>query len=58
MKIPKSPSAFLHTENDKEVIIKMQDCQADLMEAMPSQLSWKFVITDAKGQAVLYMKLQ
>jgi hypothetical protein len=52
------PGAFLHADCDDHVVMRFQGRLAELMVIAAPQIYRKYITTDAKGQAVLFVKLQ
>ncbi len=51
------PGAFLNAYTDKEIIMLMKGCFAELMVQVDPQLYCKYIIHNSKNQPLLYVKL-
>jgi hypothetical protein len=51
------PGAFLNAYNDKDMIMLLKRCLAELMVQVDPQLYCKYIIQDKKNQPHLYVKL-
>ena len=51
------PGAFLHTENDEEIIMVLRGRLCELLVQVNPKLYRQYVKTSAKGQPILYVKL-
>ena len=51
------PGAYLHTDNNQETIMLLRGKLAELMVRVEPSLYRKFITTNAKGEAMLYVKL-
>ncbi len=52
------PGAFLHTDLDKDITMILKGRLAELMVKVASNLYRKYISVDAKGSAILYVKMQ
>jgi hypothetical protein len=52
------PSAFVHTDVEKDVLMVLRGELADMMVQIAPQIYKKYVTVDRKGTPILYVKLQ
>jgi hypothetical protein len=52
------PGAYLHTETDEEVIMVLEGPLAEIMVKVAPRLYQKYITTNSKGEALLYVKMQ
>jgi hypothetical protein len=52
------PGAFLHADSDKDITMILKGRLAELMVKVAPNLYKKYISMDAKGSAILYVKMQ
>ncbi len=52
------PGAFLHVDSDKDITMILKGRLAELMVKVAPNLYRKYISMDAKGSAILYVKMQ
>ena len=52
------PGAFLHVDNDDEVIITMKGKLTELMVMVAPQIYQQYIMRNKQGEPLLYMKVQ
>ncbi len=52
------PGAFLHADSDKDITMILKGRLAELMVKVAPNLYRKYISVDAKGSAILYVKMQ
>jgi hypothetical protein len=52
------PGAYLHTETNEDVIMVLEGPLAELMVKVVPSLYRKYITTNSKGKALLYVKMQ
>ena len=51
------PDAYLHAKNDEHIIMLLKDKLAELLVQVDPSLYRNYVITNSKGEPMLYVKL-
>jgi hypothetical protein len=52
------PGAFLHADSNKDITMILKGRLAELMVKVAPNLYRKYISVDAKGSAILYVKMQ
>ena len=52
------PGAFLHADCDDHVLMRFQGRLAELMEMVAPQIYRRYVVTNLRGESILFVKLQ
>ena len=52
------PGAFLHADCEDHVLMRFQGRLAELMEMVAPQIYRRYVVTDSRGESILFVKLQ